>query len=247
MIFVLKFLSLKKTEDKQSGWCPPSDNSGRIYVNAREWASAPLESRPSYENAEHFLRFIDKYVSQAVGNHHFSQWSKANRSKTLLDRVTPSDIAYTILVYENSKEVWEEELQIKSRTNDPYERRQATRLKKPKYHEGRGKRLRRYGDGWTDSGREYYQELVHIFKTLKTSDSWQVLQDHWKLYQKNHYNKNEVNQVQECRTQEDECDESDEEDWKIDVEDEEVFGDEAVCASEDDEEEGRPRSKSRLL
>ena len=56
-----------------------------------------------------------------------------------------------------------------------------------------------------------------------------------------------MNQVQECRTQEDECDESDEEDWKIDVEDEEVFGDEAVCASEDDEEEGRPRSKSRLL
>ena len=82
--------------------------------------------------------------------------------------------------------------------------------KKNKYHEGRGKRLRRYGDGWTDSGQgEYYQELVHIFKSLKTSDSWQVLQDHWKLYQKNHYNKNEVNQVQEYRTQEDECDQSD--------------------------------------
>ena len=59
MIFVLKIFVIEKTEDKQSGWCPPSDNRGMIYVNAREWASAPLESRPSYENAEHFLHFID--------------------------------------------------------------------------------------------------------------------------------------------------------------------------------------------
>jgi hypothetical protein len=29
--------------------------------------------------------------------------------------VTASDIAYTILVYENTKEVWEEEVQIKAR------------------------------------------------------------------------------------------------------------------------------------
>jgi hypothetical protein len=48
------------------------------------------------------------------------QWSKSNRSKTFLDKVTASDISYTILVYENSKEVWEEELQIRvnSKTKD---------------------------------------------------------------------------------------------------------------------------------
>jgi hypothetical protein len=34
-------------------------------------------------------------------------------SKTFLDKVTASDIAYTILVYENTKEVWEEDLQIR--------------------------------------------------------------------------------------------------------------------------------------
>ncbi len=31
------------------------------------------------------------------------QWSKLNRRKTILDKVTASDIAYTILVYENTK------------------------------------------------------------------------------------------------------------------------------------------------
>lgn len=54
-------------------------------------------------------------------------------------------------------------------------------------------------------------------------------------------------QDEDYRTQEDECDEINEENWKIDVEDEEEFGDAAVCANEDNDEEERPRSKSRLL
>ena len=76
------------------------------------------------------MRFFDKYVGHALGNHYFMQWSKSNRTKTFLDKVTASDIAYTILVYENSNEVWIEELQIRaiSRTDD--ERRTATCEKK---------------------------------------------------------------------------------------------------------------------
>jgi len=45
---------------------------------------------------EDFMRFLDKYVSHAVGNHYFMQWSKSNRMKTFLDKVAVSDIAYTI-------------------------------------------------------------------------------------------------------------------------------------------------------
>ncbi len=51
---------------------------------------------------------LDKYVSHGVGNHYFLQWTKSNRSNTFLYKVTASDIAYTILAYENTKEVWEE-------------------------------------------------------------------------------------------------------------------------------------------
>jgi hypothetical protein len=57
---------------------------------------------------------LDKYVSHAVGNHYFLQWSKLNRNKTFLDNVTATDFAYTILVYENTKEVWEKDLKIKA-------------------------------------------------------------------------------------------------------------------------------------
>jgi hypothetical protein len=147
------------------------------------------------------------------------QWSKSNRTKTFLDKVTASDIAYTILVYENSKEVWKEELQIRATSRTDDERRTATRVKKPRYHEGRGKRLKRYGDGWTEDGREYYQLLLGIFKNLKSSDAWNTLQDYWKMYQKKHYNKGNDVQDVEGGVHDKECDESDEEDWRIDVED----------------------------
>ncbi len=107
-----------------------------------------------------------------------------NRSKTFLDKVTASEIAYTILVYENTKEVWEEDLKIKASSRTDEEGRNAIHNKKPKYHVGRGKRLKRFGNGWTDNGREYYQELLRIFQELKSSDVWNTLQDHWKLNQK---------------------------------------------------------------
>jgi hypothetical protein len=102
------------TDDNENGWFSTSNSSGKIYVNERGWTSYPQDSKPTYDQAEHFLRFLKKYVSHAVGNHYFLQWSKSNRSKTFLDKVTASDIAYTILVYENTKEVWKEEVQTKA-------------------------------------------------------------------------------------------------------------------------------------
>ncbi len=86
-----------------------------------------------------------------------------------------SDIAYTILVYENTKEVWEEDLKIKASYKNDEERCNAMHHKKTKYNVGRGKRLERFGDGWTDNGREYYQEFLVIFKELKSSDVWNTL------------------------------------------------------------------------
>ncbi len=113
--------------------------------------------------------------------------------------MTASDIAYTILVYENTKEVWEEDLQIKASYKTNKERcNAAAHHKKTKYHVGRGKHLKRFDDGWTDHWQEYYQELLMIFKQLKSSDVWNTLQDHWKLYQKKHYTRDD-NQVEELR------------------------------------------------
>ncbi len=63
------------TDDNKYGWYPPSNSSGQIYVIASGWTRYPQDSQPTYDQAEHFLWFLDKYVSHAVGNHYFLQWS----------------------------------------------------------------------------------------------------------------------------------------------------------------------------
>ena len=213
-------------------------------MTVRKWSTDQHPTQPTYDDAEDFMRFLDKYVSHAVGNHHFMQWRKSNRTKTLLDKVTASDIAYTILVYENSNEVWKEELQIRATSTTNDDRRKATREKKPRYHEGRGKRLKRYGDGWTDHGREYYQQLLGNFKNLKNCDVWNTLQDYWKLYEKKQYNKGNDNQDDDNGGHDEECDESDEEDWRMEVEDN------VECDGIDDilsDNEGEPqRNRQRM-
>jgi hypothetical protein len=41
------------------------------FVLVRGWTSYPQDSKHTHDQAEHFLRFLDKYVSHAVGNHYF--------------------------------------------------------------------------------------------------------------------------------------------------------------------------------
>ncbi len=157
--------------------------------------------------------------------------------------MTASDIAYTILVYENTKEVWEKDLQIKTSSRTDEERHNAIHHKKSKYHVGRGKHLKRFGNGWTNNGQEYYQELLRIFKELKISDVWNTLQGHCTLYQKKHYARDD-NQVEELREPEEECEASDKDDWQIDM----PYGDEIDNIEEAslDDDSPHPRNRQRL-
>ncbi len=79
-------------------------SGGKIFMNVREW---PQQGSfiPSYDEAELFPIFIDNYVKLVVGGHFIAKWMKMNHNKTLLDKLPSSDIAYTILICENSKEV----------------------------------------------------------------------------------------------------------------------------------------------
>ena len=50
---------------------------------------------------------FDKHVSVNHGQHAIAKYIKMQPNKTLLDKLTDADIAYTILVYESSWAVWE--------------------------------------------------------------------------------------------------------------------------------------------
>ncbi len=91
--------------------------------------------------------------------------------------------------------------------------------------------------------QEHYQELLRIFKELKSSDVWNTLQDHWKLYQKKHYARDD-NQVEELSKPDEESAASDKDDWQIDMPDRDEIDD--VKESSIDDDSPPPRNKQRL-
>ena len=126
--------------------------------------------------------------------------------------------------------MWEEELSIKGKFDKREDRKNAQRIAQPVYHAGRGHRIKKYSDGWTDEGRSYYKELVKTFRDLKNDEIWDSsFQKHWRNYQVKYYSINEDlvgNDVVDDGIEEIE---SDEENWAIDV---------GECpASDDDDEE----------
>jgi hypothetical protein len=88
--------------------------------------------------------------------------------------------------------------------------------------------------------------LLGIFRNLKSSDVWKTLQDHWKIYQTKYYNKSDTSQDDNLRRPEEECEESDEEDWRITVEDEEQCDEIEVSLSDNDREPPTKRQRISL-
>jgi hypothetical protein len=184
-------------------------------VEARSSWTTPQVTSLTYNDTEKFLHFIDKYVKQAVGNHNLSEWMKLNGSKTLLDRITQSNITYTIILYENSVNVWMEELVIKATSKTKEDRQSARRHQKQRYHHASGKCIKCYSDGWTNAGKEYYREWHSQYKTCKDSQLWTIPQGHWKTYQIKVYKKHYKQELREGNKQEEDVESSDEEDWLV--------------------------------
>ena len=118
---------------------------------------------PYEENLE-FLTFMDFYVSKLAGARELKSWSVKNPGKTLLDKMTASDIAYAILVYENGIDVWMERFQKKQMNTE--EQVQFVQSAKLKYHHPPGTKLKAYHDGWTQLGRDYYYSLLKTYRKL---------------------------------------------------------------------------------
>ena len=62
---------VSNTYDKDRRWAAPSDNNGKIFTYTRLWACDPQDSNPTFDQVEHFLQYLDKYVSHAIGSHLF--------------------------------------------------------------------------------------------------------------------------------------------------------------------------------
>ena len=102
----------------------------------------------TYEETLEFFTFMDFYVSKLAGARELKSWSvKKNPGKTLLDKMTASDIAYAILCYENRIDVCMERYQMKQMNTN--EKEAFAKTATLKYHFPPGTKLKAYHDGWT--------------------------------------------------------------------------------------------------
>ena len=86
---------------------------GKLFGQLRNSEYASM-GEATLEQMLPFLHFLDKYVSKLVGRRELDTYFKFNRNKTLLDKITQSDIAYAILLCENGADVWDESETIKA-------------------------------------------------------------------------------------------------------------------------------------
>lgn len=119
---------------------------------------------------KNLITFIDFYVSKVIGSREVAKFHKNNRDKTLLDALTPSDYAYTTLVYENGVALWKDMHAKKhgaqrggqlNGDNDD-----GDGIIKQKYHFSKGTRLKTFACGWTEEGVEYMKKLEDNFMAL---------------------------------------------------------------------------------
>ena len=124
-----------------------------------------------------FLRFLDKYARKIVNGDEMKKWMTQNPEKTLLHKLTPADVAYAILTYENKCAVWTEDLVNKKN-------RTATKEAEQKYHIRKGVRVKKYCDGCTINGRDYYKTLTTQYKRLWDDQGFHAtLVTHWRRYE----------------------------------------------------------------
>ena len=161
---------------------------GKMVPRARLWIKKKMY-KPSFAAAEPLLYFLDKYATIVVGGvRAMGKYYKNNRGKTLLDKLTVSDIAYSLLVYESSYDVWSEEMDKAKTCTTAEEKKLYQGTAKNKYHVKRGARLPLYQDGWTNEGQNYYKEMCAEFQAIKNNDTlWATLNVHWKTYTKKYH------------------------------------------------------------
>ena len=182
----------------------------------RGWKAG--DEYPTYEDLETFLYFLNKYAFHNLGCHAFAKFTRNNPNKTLVDKLTSQDIAYAVLIYEDRMDVWEEGLR---KDDDGF-----VRSAKQKYHVEEGTKLPKYGNGWKENGRAYFQELCGQFDNLiKNEKYFEALSEYWqdylRKYHRSYYEKiNKVSGIEEIEEEESE----DEEGCLVELSDDEGRG-----------------------
>ena len=128
---------------------------------------------------ESFFEFVDKYVVCMYGPQRLNALLKENREKSVIDLITPQDIAYTILMVENGYEKWH--FDIQKRADPAFDARSPP---VPPYTFPKHVHIRAHDCNWTEGAQEYYGILSKIMYQLMNNGTilWENIQDGWESY-----------------------------------------------------------------
>ncbi len=128
---------------------------------------------------ESFFEFVDTFVVCMYGKQRLNVLLKENREKSVIDLITPQDIAYTILMVENNYESWKFNIQKKadpafdarSPPSSPYTLPKNVHM--PAHH-----------CNWTEPAQKYYETLSNIMFRLMNLNTllWEEITDGWEAY-----------------------------------------------------------------
>ena len=177
----------------------------------------------TYDESYGFMYFVDKFASRVVGQRVLAQFYKKNRDKTVFDKLTTQQIAYSILICENMMGVWEENCVIKETCRTSEEITAYVRKASQKYHHKKGTRIDKNHDGWTDEGRAYLKTLMAEFRRVFGNTNFRMnLEDHWRAYVSK-YHKTSYKRARDVVETVEEVEESDEEDMLLDLPDDDFL------------------------
>ncbi len=154
------------------------------------------DTRDEVTAMNQFFELVYHYVPEIYGKTKMKQWMKANQDKSLLDKITSSDVAYALLVYITYHPTWsassaddddeeEERGEDESASSSPdstntKKRKKMVRAVSPYCHT---KKLELYENAWTDEGMEFYKKLLTGMKELKNNDQvWGIWKESWDEY-----------------------------------------------------------------
>ena len=136
------------------------------------------ESDPNQRCVIDYIKFATTYTSYLVGKRTLIKHLKHNKGASIFDKITPSDEAFAVLVFENNKEVWdeqhEEEMKKRSAAMDdeaaPFDdAATGPDRKKPRWTAAQsGCKNVLFQTNWDQEGKERFNALQKIFHHICT-------------------------------------------------------------------------------
>ena len=168
--------------DVGGGSLPPMGQDGLILSSFRNYKEGSV--LPSGLLLQ-VVQFIEKYVKLNFGDKNCKQEWKDRPHLSLPDMLTSMEFAYSIVLYESMKRVWDQEIEYRASTAE--EKQGYIKDKVPKYHCGKGTRLPLGQSSMTQSGVAYLRTVSTSIDRLRKTTVWVQLNIEWREYSKKYH------------------------------------------------------------